>query len=329
MEELQIMSDEITVAAQIEIGTGVKQGLEDTLSAIWETLLNLASTTYALNPYTWIRPDDFTSVWARERREAWAQELAALAELLADDPLAIINAIIEEIGDKCAEYGNGYLMGYGLFQALELLLGTKGASAGLKGLKGAKLAGKAVDKFDDAGDVAKLSNKIKNAIAASRFTPDDWNTFSARAKACGIANSHAENAFSALAKGDYDKMASYLKIKPPKDKAVFWSKDKNAAKEFAESIDGVMLETTPGGKMFDDWDWVTEKFPEWNEGEYQRIEIWEALSKEYASNAEGTVYYCNPTSEPGYMWAKVELEKLEDLKREGIVTEIKYVYEGE
>jgi filamentous hemagglutinin len=151
MEELQIMSDEITVDAQIEMGAGFKQGLEDTLSAIWETLLNLASVTYALNPYAWIRPDDFTSVWARERREAWAQELAGLAELLADDPLAIINAIIEDIADKRAEYGDGYLMGYGLFQAMELVVGTKGGSAALKGLKGAKLAGK----VDDVVDVGK------------------------------------------------------------------------------------------------------------------------------------------------------------------------------
>jgi len=124
-------------------------------------------------------------------------------------------------------------------------------------------------------------------------------------------------------------MASYFDFKAPKDKAFFWSKNKLLAKKLAKQIDGLTLEMTPGGKVFDRWPWLKKKFPDWGSGgPLDRSLIWQALSERYAWGVSGKVTYVNPfwkKGRLGWMWKEVELKILKELINAGIVDNIIYL----
>ena len=118
---------------------------------------------------------------------------------------------------------------------------------------------------------------------------------------------------------DYNGMAELLNFSTEEDKAVFWSKSKEGASNYAKSIGGKIMEHTQGEQIFDNWDMLSKMYPEWSEGGVPQNEIWEAISKKYANEVTGVVKYYNPTDELGYIWENKEYPVLrERLKKDSI-----------
>ncbi|MBO0721725.1 MAG: hypothetical protein J2P41_12930 [Blastocatellia bacterium] len=121
---------------------------------------------------------------------------------------------------------------------------------------------------------------------------------------------------------DWDALVERLDLSTPRDKSTFWSGDKEGAKAFAEQTGRVTLETTPGGRVLDNWE-----RPEfnWDSG---GEELWSKVSEKYANGASGIVEVVQTPERyeqgGGYIWKKVEKGILEDRKDRGIVTEINY-----
>jgi len=89
----------------------------------------------------------------------------------------------------------------------------------------------------------------------------------------------------------WDEVIKRLDVSCPKDGAVFWSGDPKAAQRFAESINGVTLETTAGGRMIDSWDEINKDFP-WDKSKGKppfARDLWAGVSKKFAEGISGDV----------------------------------------
>ena len=113
-----------------------------------------------------------------------------------------------------------------------------------------------------------------------------------------------------------------LDVSSPRDGAVFWSGAKEAAKARAQEIGGVALETTPGGRVIDDWQLLNESF-RWEQG---GKELWGGISTRYAQGATGKVHVVQSEYKAaqggGDVWKEFELPELLRQQRRGRVTEI-------
>lgn len=121
---------------------------------------------------------------------------------------------------------------------------------------------------------------------------------------------------------DIDAIIARLDVTSPKDGAVFWSGDKDAAGEFARQRGGVTLETTAGGRVVDNWDLLNESLP-WDSG---GSDFWGNLSEKYSNGATGIVNVVQTPEKAaqggGYTWKNREQPVLERLQERGIVTDI-------
>lgn len=101
---------------------------------------------------------------------------------------------------------------------------------------------------------------------------------------------------------NWDEVIKRLDVSSPKDGAVFWSGDPKAAQRFAESINGVTLETTAGGRIIDGWSEVNPPTYSWSRADgsppYSR-DLWAGASKKYA---EGIAGHVNAVQTPGKLW---------------------------
>lgn len=135
----------------------------------------------------------------------------------------------------------------------------------------------------------------------------------------------------ALAKGtaeDWAPLVARLDVASPKDLAVFWSGDKDAAIDIAAGQGGVALESTPGGTIIDDWsnDDPSKALP-WNQDSkepppYLR-DLWALASASYAESAQGKITIVQtPDRHPdgGMMWRLVEERILRNKARRGEIT---------
>lgn len=135
----------------------------------------------------------------------------------------------------------------------------------------------------------------------------------------------------ALSKGtaeDWAPLVARLDVASPKDLAVFWSGDKDAAIDIAAGQGGVALESTPGGTLIDDWtkDDPSKALP-WNQDSkdpppYLR-DLWALASASYAESAQGKITIVQtPDRHPdgGMMWRLVEERILRNKARRGEIT---------
>lgn len=76
-------------------------------------------------------------------------------------------------------------------------------------------------------------------------------------------------------------------------------RDPLAAQKFAESINGVTLETTNGGRVIDGWDEINNG-SDWVKGTppYGR-DLWKGVSRQYAEAASGNI---NTVQSPWKLW---------------------------
>ncbi len=87
------------------------------------------------------------------------------------------------------------------------------------------------------------------------------------------------------------------------------------------------MEGTPGGKIFDDWDWLKYQYPEWGtETPLDQREIWRVVSTKYAKGASGKVTYVHPEDYTGWVWDNVELDIVEKRMRTGFITGLKEAF---
>lgn len=87
------------------------------------------------------------------------------------------------------------------------------------------------------------------------------------------------------------------------------------------------MESTQGGKVIDNWDWLNEKFPadgNWETGNNLDPQpLWKAISKQYARGVSGKINYVNQTYE-GKVWLNDESPIVDMLMDKGIVTGVDY-----
>lgn len=125
-----------------------------------------------------------------------------------------------------------------------------------------------------------------------------------------------------------------LDVSSPKDKAVFWSGDLGAAKQYANEMGGVTLETTKGGRIADGWDELGDRFPGWQgDPPPNGHDFWSGLSKSYAEGARGDVSVVQSAEKAaqggGNIWKGTEKPVLEELQDDGLVGKITYQVVGE
>ncbi|GAA0767454.1 hypothetical protein LRH25_04650 [Ideonella azotifigens] len=126
----------------------------------------------------------------------------------------------------------------------------------------------------------------------------------------------------------WDEVIKRLDVSSPKDGAVFWSGDAKAAQAYAESIHGVTLETTSGGRIIDGWDEVNKGYP-WNAdsgkaGPYAS-DLWKGVSAKYAEGATGDVNLVQTPWklwDPGTIWQNQEKPMLLHLQEMGQIDDI-------
>ena len=143
-------------------------------------------------------------------------------------------------------------------------------------------------------------------ISGNRENTIFYSEFSQRAGTSGLTRTQIARAYEAMRTGDYEKMASYFDTSSPENGAVFWSGNKEGAAAYANGIGGTIMEQTLGGQVFDNWEALRRRYPQWEE---QRP-IWEALSRQYANGASGEVTYVHIIKDGkpyyGQVWKEVE-----------------------
>lgn len=127
----------------------------------------------------------------------------------------------------------------------------------------------------------------------------------------------------------WDEVVKRLDVSSAKDGAVFWSGDPNAAQKFADSIGGVTLETTAGGRIIDDWKEVNDTY-KWAEyagpPPYGR-HLWGQVSKKFAEGATGQIYGVQTTGklwDTQTLWHNVEKAVVQDKLMTGEISKVNF-----
>lgn len=128
---------------------------------------------------------------------------------------------------------------------------------------------------------------------------------------------------------NWDEVIKRLDVSSPKDGAVFWSGDPKAAQRYAESIGGVTLETTAGGRILDEWDEVNKEYSwaKWNGPPPHGRTLWGEVSKKYAEGASGHVHGVTTTGklwDTGTLWHNVEKNVVQDKLVTGEITTMSF-----
>lgn len=136
----------------------------------------------------------------------------------------------------------------------------------------------------------------------------------------------AEILFVNMFSKNVDNIFRYVKkidFKTPKNGAVFYSGEmgKKFAWLYAYKHAGKAIEQTPGGSIFENWDWLDKsafKIEHWAKNNYNdQALLWGALSKAYASQASGVAHVFQEKS--GKIWENYEMP---ELMRKGVKFEI-------
>jgi hypothetical protein len=269
--------------------------------------------------------------------------------------------------DAAAQGDWSKFVGRGVVDIGSLLIGVGEANAAIKGAQGASAvarigeganaldkaadaarvldaagdAGKAArgaDAAADAGKVARGADDVGDAAkVAVRTVEQDRALISGLSKAGKIEEARAVlRPF--VESGDLDGVLARLDVSAPKDGAYFWSGVKNEAGDLAARNGGLTLETTPGGRVVDNWkvdvggkqvDLINQHFPYKNaDGSTKPMleTFWGRLSHKYAESARGEVFVVQSPEKAavggGDVWKQVELPALKDGLKTGRITQI-------
>lgn len=172
----------------------------------------------------------------------------------------------------------------------------------------------------DRERIAQLSDEVFNAQKKG----DAALALAKKKEAWAILEKHIPK----TAADNWDEVIKRLDVSSPKGGAVFWSGDPKAAQKFAESINGVTLETTSGGRIIDGWDRVNVDMP-WAKfvgqpGPYAR-DLWVGVSKKYAEGATGHVHAVQTMQklrDTTTVWHNAEKSIILDRMKTGEISEL-------
>lgn len=123
-----------------------------------------------------------------------------------------------------------------------------------------------------------------------------YKEFLIRMKPHASSEKEVYDLFQMLLHRDYNGFVKGLDFSTSKDKACFWSGDKYRITKIAEIMGWQTFNSTLGGKVLDEWDWLNIKFPWQNNfgtgNKYDPMKLWNAASKEFANHVFGkTIYF--------------------------------------
>ena len=124
-----------------------------------------------------------------------------------------------------------------------------------------------------------------------------WNEFQQRANGQFKNSTEAAKVWKHFKSNEIDEMANMMDFSSPKDGAVFWSGNYAEAEKFAlaqtaKGNPSTTLEMTPGGSVFNGWDYLDEKYvySDWGTGKPTDGKVlWSTISTKYAEQASGNV----------------------------------------
>lgn len=140
-----------------------------------------------------------------------------------------------------------------------------------------------------------------------------WNEFQQRSRGQFNNSSEAAKAYKLLQAGKFAEMARLMDFSSPENGAVFWSGALKESQAYAKSINGLTLEMTKGGQIFDGWDYPGKLFPSWFSGTdpenpIGQRELWESISAEFGKGATGDVVAVQAKGKDltGTIWQDIE-----------------------
>lgn len=129
---------------------------------------------------------------------------------------------------------------------------------------------------------------------------------------------------------DVNALLGKLDVSSAPNTAGFWSGNKAAAIEFANRNGTVVLETTAGGRLVDDWALLNKALP-WERG---GEDFWGGISRNYANGASGRISITQTPDRAlsgtgfdwkgGYVWQNYERQPISTSLTTGKVTGIDY-----
>ena len=219
-------------------------------------------------------------------------------------------------------------------EAGELLTeGRKLADSGIKELEDAVAEARKLEKelagsklLDDV--VGDGTDAIKSGYKSilNEFDARGYDDFLHRTDGMFASEQDAQKAFQQLLDRDFEGFAKNFDFSTEPDTAYFWSGDKVFADKIAKSNGGTIMESTRGGQVIDEWDWLEKKYPSSNWGTGNDLDpqpLWRAVSKEYANGVSGKVTYVNQSYE-GKVWLYDESPIVDKLMDKGIVSDVDY-----
>jgi hypothetical protein len=129
---------------------------------------------------------------------------------------------------------------------------------------------------------------------------------------------------------DVDSLIAKLDVSSARGASVFWSGNKAAAIEYANLNGKVVLETTAGGRLVDDWSLLNKALPWKNGGE----QFWTGISTKYARGTSGDITIVQTPDRAlsgtgfdwkgGYVWQNYEKPVIDYYIDTGRVSKINY-----
>lgn len=132
--------------------------------------------------------------------------------------------------------------------------------------------------------------------------------------------------FQMLLEEDYSGFVKGLDFSTAKDRACFWSGDKKRITKIAQIMGWQTFNSTPGGKVLDEWEWLNVKFPWQNNfgtgNKYDPMKLWNAASKEFADHVFGETTYFFEDYE-GVTWQNCEGPIVHERIASGAITSLR------
>lgn len=153
-----------------------------------------------------------------------------------------------------------------------------------------------------------------------------YQEFLERMKPYASSEREVHELFQMLLDEEYEGFVKGLDLSTERDKACFWSGDKYRITDIAAIMGWQTFNSTPGGKVLDEWDWLNIKFPWKNNfgtgNQYDPMKLWNAASKEFADHVYGETTYFFEDYE-GVTWQSCEGPIVHERIADGKITSLK------
>lgn len=178
-----------------------------------------------------------------------------------------------------------------------------------------------------------------NFYSNDDFDKQGYLSFKTRTKKIFDNEKKMASSFQQLLDGDYRTFLDNFDFSTRKNKAFFWSGNRDRIIKLAEYFDWDIFNTTQGGGVLDNWDWLDQKF-DWQlwygtGAIYDPVELWYTASEKYTSHVSGNIGYYYEGYE-GKTWILCEhplvkysqslgiINKIDIISREDIIDKVPF-----